>query len=141
MTIRRLEHWEWGRFCSFASRYLIGKRADIETLSVNMGRRLSVNRVPLHGFYYDPNRDVIEIWLAGISHRIHRPREMYVDNLPHGPVNFTVTDVEGARHIIMFHEPPMLAAPARRFSAPGTIPHTTRHHSRKPYDFWIMAPR
>jgi hypothetical protein len=31
MTIRRLEHWEWARFCSFASRYLIGKRADIAT--------------------------------------------------------------------------------------------------------------
>ena len=114
MTIRRLEHWEWVRFCSFASRYLIGKRADIETLSLDMGHRLSVNRVPIHGFYYDSNRDVIEISLADVLHRIHRPREIYVDNLPHGLVNFTVIDAEGTRQIVMLHEPVMLAAPERR---------------------------
>jgi hypothetical protein len=114
MTIRRLEHWEWVRFCSFASRYLIGKRADIETLSLDMGRRLSVNRVPIHGFYYDSNRDVIEISLVDVLHRIHRPREIYVDNLPHGLVNFTVIDAEGTRQVVMLHEPVMLAAPERR---------------------------
>jgi hypothetical protein len=114
MTIRRLEHWEWAGFCSFASRFLIGKRADIETLSLDEGCRLSVNRVPIHGFFYDSNRDVIEIWLADDSLRIHRPREMYVDNLPHGLVNFTVVDAEGTRQIIMLHEPLMLAAPDGR---------------------------
>jgi len=114
MAIRRLERGEWDRFCSFASRYLIGKRADIETLSSDIGRHLSVDRAPIHGVYYDPNRDVIEIWLTDISHRIHRPREIYVDDLPYGLVNFTVIDAEGARRIIVLHEPLMLAAPARQ---------------------------
>jgi Family of unknown function (DUF5335) len=114
MTIRRLEHWEWGRFCSFASRYLIGKRVVIETLSLDEGRRLAVGRVPIHGFRYDPKRDVIEIWLADRSHRIHRPREIYVDNFPHGLVNFNVIDAEGARKIVTLHEPLMLTAPTRR---------------------------
>jgi hypothetical protein len=134
MTIRRLERWEWGRFCSFASRYLIGKRADIETLSLDMGRRLSLNRVPIQDLYYDPNRDVIEIWLADILHRIHRPREMYADNLPHGLVNFTVIDAEGARQIVVLHEPLMLAAPQDGNSAPGTIP-TNHHHSKMPHEY------
>ena len=123
MTIRRLEHSEWGRFCSFASRHLIGKRADIETLSLDMGRRLSVNRLPIHRLYYDPNGDVIEIWLADVLHRIHRPREMYVDNLLIGLVNFVVIDAEGARQIVMLHEPLMLAAPKDGNSASGTLPH------------------
>jgi hypothetical protein len=56
--------------------------------------------------------DVIEIGLADTLHRIHR--EMYVDSLPHGLANFTVIDAEGARQIVMFHEPLMLAAPERR---------------------------
>ena len=112
MTIHKLEHWEWSRFCSFASRYLIGKRADIETLSLETGCRKSATRVPIHGFHYDSEGDVIEIWLADTSHRIHRPREMYVDNLPHSLVNFTVIDAEGARQIVMLHEPLMLTAPA-----------------------------
>jgi hypothetical protein len=114
MTIRRLEHWEWSRFCTFASRYLIGKRIDIETLSLDEGRRLSVYRVPIQGLCYDPTRDVIEIWLADNLHRIHRPREMYVDNFPHGLVNFNVIDAEGARKIATLHEPLMLTAPTRR---------------------------
>ena len=132
MTIRRLEHWEWARFCSFASRYLIGKRADIETLSLDIGRRLSVNRVPIHGFFYDSNRDVIEIWLADDLHRIHRPREIYVDSLPHRLVNFTVIDAEGAREIVMLHEPLMLAAPREGISGPADA---TLQHSRMPSEF------
>ena len=134
MTIRRLDHWEWGRFCSFASRQLIGKRADIETLSLDCGCLLSVNRVPIHGLYYDPTRDVIEIGLTDILHRIHRPREMYVDKLIHGLVNFTVIDAEGARQIVMIHEPLMLAAPQDGNSASGSTS-TNHHHLKMLYEF------
>jgi len=111
MAIRRLDCWEWDRFCSFASRYVLGKRADIETLSPDMGYRLSADRAPIHGLYYDSSRDLIEIWLTDTAHRIHRPREIYVDDLAHGLLNFTVIDAEGARQIIVLHEPLMLAAP------------------------------
>jgi hypothetical protein len=134
MTIHRLEHWEWGCFCSFASRQLIGKRAGIESLALDLGCLLSVNQVPIHGLYYDPTRDVLEIRLADILHRIHRPREMYVDNLLHGLVNFTVIDAGGARQIVMIHESLMLAAPQDGNSASGTPP-TNRHHLKMPHGF------
>ena len=112
MTIRRLERSEWGEFFSFASRFIAGKRADIETLSLQIGCRLCVRRALIHHLYYHPRRDVIEILLTGITHPIHRPRKMYVDDCPSHLVNFTVIDADGAYQIITLYEPLMLSAPA-----------------------------
>ena len=51
-----------------------------------------------------------------------------------GLVNFTVIDAEGARQIVMIHEPLMLAAPQDGNSASGTPP-INRHHLKMPHGF------
>jgi Family of unknown function (DUF5335) len=113
MGIRRLERWEWCHFCAFASRYVIGRRADIELLSFRFGRRVPVQQMPVLGLNYDPRRDIIKILLAAADHQIHRPREMHVDLRPICLANFTVIDADGTQEIIVLHEPVLLAAPSR----------------------------
>jgi hypothetical protein len=129
MTIRRLERSEWRSFCILATRYMIGKRAEIEARSLAMGRQVTGPRVPIHSVNYDPHRDVIKILLTGIEHLIYRPREVYVDNRPGGLLSFEVIDADGAQQIIMLHEPLMLPAPAA-YLAPLVITPSIRGSSR-----------
>ena len=64
MATRKLCRGEWDKFCSFASKYVLGKRAHIERLSLRKGSRLGADGVPIQQIFFDPDRDVIEIWAA-----------------------------------------------------------------------------
>ena len=110
MSIRRLDRSEWHGFCARISRQVIGKRADIETLSLQIGMQVAVLRVPILGIVYDPCSDVIEIILTHLEYRINHPREFYVDDTPEGPSSFQVVDADGARQIIVLSDPLMLPA-------------------------------
>ena len=111
MAARKIYRGEWDQFCSFASRYALGKRAHIETLSLHKGSRLEVDGVPIQGFFFDSDRDVIELWAAENPYRIHRPREIYADDVMAGLPHFAVIDSEGVRHIVVIREPISIAGP------------------------------
>jgi hypothetical protein len=112
MTIRRLERSEWSSFCALAWRRVIGKRAEIEALSLQIGRQLAVPRLPIYGIHYDPRGDVIKILLADHEHLIYRPREVYVDDQPERLLSLEIIDADGAQQIIVLHESLMLPAPS-----------------------------
>jgi hypothetical protein len=76
MATRKLYRGEWDQLCSFASRYALGKRAHIETLFLHKGSQLEVDGVPIQRFFFDPDRDVIELWAAENAYKIYRPREI-----------------------------------------------------------------
>lgn len=72
MAIRRLERSEWPSFCLRASRYFLGKRAEIEALSLEIGRQVAALRMPILGIDYDPRSDVMQILLRDLEHLIYR---------------------------------------------------------------------
>ena len=108
MTIRKLERSDWGWYCIRASRVFIGKQADIEVSSLDVGIQTEARRLPLIGMSYDPKSDVLTLLVGDLSHLIHAPRELYVDDEPLGLIAFQIVDADGVRLIVTLREPLML---------------------------------
>jgi hypothetical protein len=111
MAIRKLERRDWGWFCIRVSRVFIGKQADIEVASLQIGFQLEVRRLPLIGMSYDSSSDVLQLLVGDSSHHIRAPRELYVDEDPLGLITFQIIDAEGTRQIVTLREPLRLPAP------------------------------
>ncbi len=114
MTIRRLDRAEWTGFCIRASRGFIGRWANIEIASQEIGFQIEARRLPLLGMVYDARSDVLEILVGELDHLIRSPREFYVDEEPVGILSLQIVDADGVRQIVTLHDPLMLPAPARR---------------------------
>jgi hypothetical protein len=112
MAIRRLERGDWTGFCLQASRGLLGKWADIEIASLQIGAQLGARHLPLIGISYDPQGDVLQLIVGELEHLIHAPRELYVDEEPLGLVVLQVVDAEGVRQIITLRDPLLLPGPS-----------------------------
>src|ERR1700723_15439 len=108
MSIRKLERDDWGGFCIRASRFFVGKQADIEVVSLQIGFQPEARRLPLIGMSYDPKSDVLELLLGELEHLIRAPREFYVDEEPLGIVSLQIIDAEGVHQIVTLRDPLML---------------------------------
>jgi hypothetical protein len=111
MTIRKLERSDWGWYCIRASRVFLGKQADIEVSSLQLGFQTEARRLPLIGMSYDPKSDLLTLLVGDLSHMIHAPRELYVDEEPLGLIAFQIVDADGVRQIVTLREPLMLPVP------------------------------
>lgn len=108
MAIRRLERNDWDGFCILATRGYFGRQVSIEVVSLEIGAQPEVQRSPLVGMSYDPKSDVLQLLLGDVSHLVHGPRELYVDEELLGTVCLEVIDAEGIRQILTLREPAML---------------------------------
>jgi hypothetical protein len=111
MAISRLERSEWGGFCFRASHIFLGKHADIEVASLEVGFQLEARRLPLVGMFYDPGSDVLRLLLGELNYLIRAPRELYVDEEPLGIVVLQIVDADGVRQIITLRDPLLLPGP------------------------------
>jgi hypothetical protein len=96
------------------SRGLLGKWADIEIASLQIGAQLGARHLPLIGMSYDPRNDVLQLMVGGLEHLIRAPCELYVDEQPLGPIVMQIVDAEGVRQIITLRDPLLLPRPAAR---------------------------
>src|SRR5262245_59531820 len=101
MAIRKIVRSDWLGFVDRTSERLVGKRVAVEVASLDIGAQMVAEWVPLVGMVYDPGNDVLEVALEGLDHLIYAPREVYVDDMPLGTMNFAVTDGDGVLQIIM----------------------------------------
>jgi hypothetical protein len=112
MAVRTLEKQEWHGYFDRISRGLLGKRAEIEVASLELGDQIEAEWVPLLGITYDQKDDVLEIALDGLDHLIPKPRRIFVDEGLGGLASFEVVDHAGVRHIVQLREPLMLPPPS-----------------------------
>jgi hypothetical protein len=112
MTVHTLEKTEWHSYFDRMTKVLIGKRAEIEVASLELGDQIEAEWVALLGITYDPKKDVLEIALDGLDHLVPKPRQVYVDEGLAGLDSFEAIDHAGARHIVRLREPLMLPAPS-----------------------------
>jgi hypothetical protein len=110
MALRKLQKTEWPSYFARSSRYLLGKRAEIEILSIEFGVQPSVRNMPVFGIAYDPHEDIIDIALDGMDHFVRGPRELYVDDDGIGFASLAIVDSYGVRQIVLLSEPLMLPA-------------------------------
>lgn len=115
MALRKLEKPEWQRFADTVTKILVGKRAEIEVASLDLGDQIEAEWLPVLGVAYDPKDDVFEIALENVNenvdHLIRGPREVFAEIGPPGLAALEVVDSDGRRQIVHFREPLMLPPP------------------------------
>jgi hypothetical protein len=112
MAITKLEKPEWHSYFDNLSKVLIGKSAEIEVDSLDLGQQIEAEWAPLLGIVYDYKNDVVEILIDGLDHLIHNPREVYIDQQAGGLASLEVIDDEGIQQIVKLRDPLMLPAPS-----------------------------
>jgi uncharacterized protein DUF5335 len=99
---------EWRPFFDRMSKALLGKWAEIEVASLDLGDQIVAEWVPMLGITYDSRDDVLDVALDRATHLIRHPREIVVEEALTGLASVAVVDGEGGRHVVRLKEPLML---------------------------------
>jgi hypothetical protein len=113
MAARTIPQTEWRAFFDGLADVLIGKRAEVEVASLDLGDQLVTEWVPLLGLTYDARDDVLDVALSGLDHLIRGPREIYVQEGPKGVETVAVVAADGVKQILHLKDPLMLPAAER----------------------------
>lgn len=108
MAPRKLDKAEWHAYFDRVTKSLVGKRAEIEVESLDLGAEIEAEWLLLLGITYDPKSDTLEIALDGVDHLIAKPREIYVEETATGLSNLAITDADGVSQIVTLRDPLML---------------------------------
>ena len=106
--LRAVPKQEWRGFFDEMSKELLGKRAEIEVSSLDLGDQIISEWVPMIGITYDSGDDLLDIALDGGNHMIRHPREIVVEHAPVGLSSVAVIDADGARQVVRLKEPLVL---------------------------------
>jgi hypothetical protein len=112
MTIQSIEQRNWGPFLDTLSQTLIGKQAEIEVASLDLGDQMLAEWLPLLGISYDHKDNLVAVSLDGVDHLIPSPRELHADMDASGLAALIVIDDEGRRQIVRLKDPLALPSPA-----------------------------
>ena len=99
---------EWRVFFDRMSKALLGKRAEIEVASLDLGDQIVAEWIPLIGITYDSRDDLLDVALDRANHLIRHPKEILVEEIPGGLASVAVIDEDGTRQIVRLKEPLML---------------------------------
>lgn len=67
---------EWRSFFDRVSEGLIGKRAEIEVASLELGDQIVADWLPMLGVTYDSRNDLLDISLDRLNHLIRQPTSL-----------------------------------------------------------------
>lgn len=113
MAATEIDREQWASFLDTITHSLVGKQAEIEVVSLNLGDQIEADWAPLIGLTYDRKNDLIEIALEGLDHLIRSPRELYVDYAVGDLATaIEIIDADDTRQIVRFKDPLALPAPA-----------------------------
>lgn len=112
MAAEQIERARWAPFFDSITKSLLGKQAEIEVASLDLGDQIEAEWAPLIGITYDKRDDLIEIALEDLDHLIRSPREVFVDFGIGGIAAVAIADGDGNRQIIKLKDPVALAAPS-----------------------------
>jgi hypothetical protein len=113
MSVNQIDKSRWKAFFDTLTDTLVGKRAEIEVTSLDLGDQVEAEWLPVLGIVYDPKDDSIEVALEGLDHMIRKPREVHVDFDVGGLMSIEVIDQAGVHQIVKLKDPIALAAPNR----------------------------
>lgn len=99
---------EWRSFFDRMSKALLGKRAEIEVASLELGDQILAEWIPMLGITYDSKDDLLDVALDRFDHLIRHPKEILVEEGETGLASVAVVDAEGVPRVIRLREPLML---------------------------------
>jgi len=103
----------WRPFFDTISTALIGKRAEVEAASLDLGDQVVAEWLPLIGITYDSHNDLLDVAMQGrehLSHLIRHPRDIVVVEAAGGIKSMAVKTEDGVEEIIRFKDVLMLPA-------------------------------
>jgi hypothetical protein len=104
-TWRNLPKAEWRAFFDRMAKPLLGKRAEVEVASLELGDQVVAEWIPMIGITYDSKDDLVDVALDHTNRLIRHPKEITVEEAPSGLASVAVVDAEGARHVVRLKEP------------------------------------
>jgi Family of unknown function (DUF5335) len=105
---------EWRPFFDRLSKALLGKWAEIEVASLDLGDQIVTEWVPMLGITYDARDDALDVVLDRANHVIPHPREILVEEGPTGLTSVSVVDQDGTNQVVRLKQPLMLPPPGGR---------------------------
>src|SRR5215510_8575856 len=114
-SLRSIPKAEWRSFFDRMSKALLGKRAEIEVASMELGDNIVAEWLPLIGITYDSRDDLLDVALDRTDHLVRHPMEIVVQMGDTGLESVAVANRDGTRDIIRLKEP--LALPPAPVSA------------------------
>lgn len=114
MASRTIPQPEWRAFFDGMADVLVGKRAEVEAASLDLGDQIVAEWLPLLGVTYDAQDDLLDVAMSGLNHLIRRPRDIYVQEGPKGVETVAVVSADGMKQILHLRDPLMLPAAERR---------------------------
>jgi hypothetical protein len=105
---------EWRPFFDQMSKALLGKWAEIEVASLDLGDQVIAEWVPMIGITYDSKDDLLDVALDRANHLIRHPRKIVAEQSPTGLASVAVIDENGARQVVRLREPLMLPPASAR---------------------------
>jgi hypothetical protein len=96
---------EWRTFFDGMSKSLLGKWAEIEVASLDIGDQIVAEWVPLLGITYDSRDDLLDVALDRSNHLIRHPRSIVVEDTSSGLASVAVIDEDGLKQVVRLREP------------------------------------
>jgi len=87
------------------SQALLGKLAEIEVASMDLGDNIVAEWVPMIGITYDSRDDLLDVALDRANHLIRHPKEIVVEEDENGLKSVAVLDGEDTRQIVNLRTP------------------------------------
>ncbi len=107
-SLRTVPKTEWRSFFDRMSQTLVGKRAEIEVASIDLGDNIVAEWIPMIGITYDSRDDLLDVALDRMNHLIRHPQEIVVEEENGSLKSVAVLDSEGTRQIVNLKTPLML---------------------------------
>ena len=107
-SLRTIPKTEWRSFFDRMSQALLGKLAEIEVASMDLGDNIVAEWVPMIGITYDSRDDLLDVALDRANHLIRHPKEILVEEDENGLKSVAVLDGDGTRQIVNLRTPLML---------------------------------
>lgn len=102
----------WKDYFDRMSSALVGKWAEIEVTSLDLGDQIVAEWIPMIGISYDSKDDLVDVALDRVRHLIRQPREVVIEEGPIGIASVAIVDAEGSKQVVRLKEPLRLPAAA-----------------------------
>jgi len=109
-SFRTVPRAEWRPFFDRMSKSLLGKKAEIEIASAELGDQTIASWVPMIGVTYDSQDDLLDVALDRADHLVYHPKDIAVEEGSEGLLSIAVTAGDGSRHIVRLKSPLQLSA-------------------------------
>ena len=98
----------WKSYFETMSGVLIGKWAELEVATLDLGDQIVAERLPLLGITYDTKDDLVDVSLGGenqLNHLIRHPSQIEIVEGVDGLRSIAITSGDGAVQVLRLSDP------------------------------------